>query len=71
MRKRSILLLTGLVVLVASLVIGPSATATTDRPSAGTVTIIHDQEPGILNNFLAEGNGYTVSLVMNPIPAVL
>ncbi len=37
MRKRSILLLTGLVVLVASLVIGPSATATTDRPSAGTV----------------------------------
>lgn len=69
MRKRSILLLTGLVVLVASLVIGPSATATTDRPSAGTVTIIHDQEPGILNNYLAEGNGYTVSLVMNPILA--
>ena len=69
MRKRSLLLLTGLIALVGSLVIGPAATATTEGASAGTVVIVHDQEPGILNNFLSEGNGYTVSLVMNPILA--
>jgi peptide/nickel transport system substrate-binding protein len=69
MRKRSLLLLTGLVVLVGSLVIGPAATATTEGASAGTVVIVHDQEPGIINNFLSEGNGYTVSLFMNTILA--
>ncbi|CAN5250276.1 peptide ABC transporter substrate-binding protein [soil metagenome] len=69
MRKRSLLLLTGLIALVGSLVIGPAATATTDGASAGTVVIVHDQEPGILNNFLSEGNGYTVALVMNTILA--
>ena len=69
MSKRSLLLLTGLIALVGSLVVGPSATATTEGASAGTVVIIHDQEPGILNNFLSEGNGYTVALVMNPILA--
>lgn len=69
MRKRTFLLLTALIVLVGSLVIGPSATATTERASAGTVTIIHDQEPGILNPFLSEGNGYTVSLALNKILA--
>ena len=69
MRKRSLLLVVGAFVLVASLVVGPSATATTERASAGTVVIVHDQEPGILNNFLSEGNGYTVSLVMNTILA--
>jgi peptide/nickel transport system substrate-binding protein len=69
MRKRSLLLLTGVFVLVASLVVGPSATAKSEGASAGTVVIIHDQEPGILNNFLSEGNGYTVSLVMNTILA--
>ena len=69
MRKRSLLLLTGLVALVGSLVIGPAATATTESASAGTVVIVHDQEPGIINNFLSEGNGYTVSLFMNTILA--
>jgi peptide/nickel transport system substrate-binding protein len=69
MRKRSLLLVTGALALLASLVVGPSATATTERASAGTVVIVHDQEPGILNNFLSEGNGYTVSLVMNTILA--
>jgi peptide/nickel transport system substrate-binding protein len=69
MRKRSLLLLTGMFVLVASLVVGPSATAKSEGASAGTVVIVHDQEPGILNNFLSEGNGYTVSLVMNTILA--
>ena len=70
MRKRSLLLLTGLVALVASLVIGPAATATTEGASAGTVVIVHDQEPAAsLNNFISEGNGYTNSLVMNLILA--
>jgi len=69
MRKRSMLLLGAVLAITASLVIGPSATATTEGASAGTVVIVHDQEPGILNNFLAEGNGYTVSLVMNTILA--
>ena len=69
MRKRSLLLLTGAFVLVASLVVGPSATAKPERASAGTVVIIHDQEPGILNPFLSEGNGYTVSLALNKILA--
>jgi peptide/nickel transport system substrate-binding protein len=69
MRKRSMLLLGAVLAMTASLVIGPSATATTEGASAGTVVIVHDQEPGILNNFLAEGNGYTVSLVMNTILA--
>jgi glutathione transport system substrate-binding protein len=67
MRKRSLLLLTGVIVLVASLVVGPSATAKPKAASAGTVVIIHDQEPGILNPFLSEGNGYTVSLALNKI----
>jgi peptide/nickel transport system substrate-binding protein len=67
MHKRSILLLIGVLAIIASLVIGPSATATTDKVTAGTVVIIHDQEPGILNNFLQEGNGYTVALMFNPI----
>ena len=69
MRKRSLLLLTGVIALVASLVVGPSATAKSEGVSAGTVVIVHDQEPGILNNFLSEGNGYTVSMVMNTILA--
>jgi len=69
MRKRSLLLVVGAFVLIASLVVGPSATATTERATAGTVVIVHDQEPGILNNYLSEGNGYTVSLVMNTILA--
>ena len=67
MRKRSILLLGGAVAIIASLVIGPAATAGPERASAGTAVIIHDQEPGILNPFLSEGNGYTVALVMNKI----
>jgi peptide/nickel transport system substrate-binding protein len=68
MRKRLLVLLCGLVA-VASLVMGSSATATGERASAGTAIIVHDQEPGILNFFLSEGNGYTNSLVMNPILA--
>jgi peptide/nickel transport system substrate-binding protein len=67
MRKRLLLLLCGLAAVAS--VLGPSATATEERASAGTAVIVHDQEPGILNPFLNEGNGYTNSLVMNPILA--
>src|SRR6476619_5148668 len=67
MRKRSILLLGGAVAIIASLVIGPAATAGPERASAGTAVIIHDQEPGILNPFLSEGNGYTNALITNKI----
>ena len=69
MHKRSILLLGGALAIVASLVVGPAATAGPERTSAGTVVVVHDQEPGILNPFLSEGNGYTVSLALNKILA--
>jgi peptide/nickel transport system substrate-binding protein len=70
MKKISLLPVCVALVIFASLAIGPAATATTEGTSAGTVVIVHDQEPGgTLNNFLSEGNGYTNSLVMNPILA--
>jgi peptide/nickel transport system substrate-binding protein len=69
MRKRSILLLTGAVALVASLIVGPAATAKSERQSAGTVIIGHDQEPVTLNFYITEGNAYTTSLAMNPVLA--
>jgi peptide/nickel transport system substrate-binding protein len=69
MKKRSILLVGAALAVVASFVVGP-ATATSTRASAGTVVIVHDQEPGAtLNNVISTGNGYTNSLVMNPILA--
>src|SRR5262245_12040790 len=56
MRKRSILLLAGALGLVASLVIGPAATAGPERASAGTVVLIHDQEPpNLQNNWVGNG----------------
>jgi peptide/nickel transport system substrate-binding protein len=69
MRKRSILLLTGAVALVASLIVGPAATAKSERQSAGTVIIGHDQEPVTLNTYITEGNAYTTSLAMNVVLA--
>jgi peptide/nickel transport system substrate-binding protein len=69
MRKRSILLVTGALALVASLVIGPAATAKPDQQSAGTVVIGHDQEPDILNPYLTAGNAYTTALAVNPVLA--
>ena len=68
MRKRSMLLLTGAVALVASLIVGPAATAKSERQSARTVIIGHDQEPVTLN-YITEGNAYTTSLAMNPVLA--
>ncbi len=69
MRKRSILLLVGAVALIASLIVGPAATAKPEATSAGTVIIGHDQEPVTLNNLITEGNAYTTSLVTNTVLA--
>jgi peptide/nickel transport system substrate-binding protein len=69
MRKRSMLLVAGAVALVASLIVGPAATAKSERQSAGTVIIGHDQEPVTLNFYITEGNAYTTSLAMNPVLA--
>lgn len=69
MRKRSILLVTGAVALVASLVIGPSATAKPERTLAGTVVIGHDQEPSTLNPFVTEGSNTPTPLAINPVLA--
>jgi peptide/nickel transport system substrate-binding protein len=69
MRKRSILLLAGAAALVASLIVGPAATAKPERQAAGTVVIGHDQEPVTLNNLITEGNAYTTSLVTNTVLA--
>ncbi len=69
MPKRSLLLLAGLVALVGSLVIGPSATATSERTAAGTVVFGHDQEPSTLNPFVTEGSNTPTPLAMNPVLA--
>jgi len=49
MRKRTILLLVGALAISASLVVGPAATATPERQTAGTVVFGADQEPNTLN----------------------
>ncbi len=46
MRKTSIVFLGGVLAIVASLVVGPAATAKSTGANAGTVVIVHDQEPG-------------------------
>jgi len=69
MRKRSILFVAGALALVASLVIGPSATAKPAQVSAGTVVIGHDQEPAVLNPYITAGNAYTTALAVNPVLA--
>ncbi|MDH4102977.1 MAG: peptide ABC transporter substrate-binding protein [Thermoleophilia bacterium] len=69
MRKRSMLVVAGAVALVASLIVGPAATAKSERQAAGTVVIGHDQEPVTLNNLITEGNAYTTSLVTNVVLA--
>jgi peptide/nickel transport system substrate-binding protein len=69
MRKRSILLVAGAAALIASLIVGPAATAKTDAASAGTVVIGHDQEPVTLNTYITEGNAYTTALAVNPVLA--
>jgi peptide/nickel transport system substrate-binding protein len=68
MRKRSILLVAGLFAIVASLVIGPGASATSERADQGsTVVFIHDQEPPNLQGPWVGNNLYATSLVLNNI----
>src|SRR5262245_19709038 len=67
MRKRSVLLLAGALAITASLVIGPAASAKSERTAAGTVVFIHEQEPAILNPFIEEGSLAATSIVVNPV----
>jgi ABC-type transport system substrate-binding protein len=69
MSKRSILLLAGAAALVASLVIGPAATAKSSRQSAGTVVFGHDQEPSTLNPFITDGSNTPTPLTINNVLA--
>lgn len=66
MRKRSLWLLASLA-LVASLVIGPGATASPQKATAGTVVFIHDQEPPNLQGPWVGNNLAATSLVLNNI----
>ena len=67
MRKRSLLLLAGAAAIVASLAVGPAATAGPEKASAGTVVFIHDQEPPSLRPSWTDNSLYATSLVMNNI----
>lgn len=67
MRKSSILLLVGALAISASLLVGPTATAGSDRASAGTVVFIHDQEPPNLQGPWVGNNLYATALVLNNI----
>ena len=66
MSKRSLWLLAGLV-LVASLIVGPGATASPAKTNAGTIVFIHDQEPPNLQGPWVGNNLYATSLVLNNI----
>ena len=67
MRKRSLLLLAGALAIVASLVVGPAATAGPEKASAGTVVFIHDQEPPNLRLDWVDNQLYATALVVNNI----
>jgi peptide/nickel transport system substrate-binding protein len=67
MRKRSLLLLAGAAAILASLVVGPAATAGPERAQAGTVVFIHDQEPPSLRGAWVDNQLYATSLVINNI----
>jgi peptide/nickel transport system substrate-binding protein len=67
MRKRSLLLVAVAAALVASLVVGPAATAKPQAASAGTVVFGADQEPNTLN-FMTDSM-YWMSIITNKIIA--
>jgi len=67
MRKTSIALLVGALVIAASLVVGPAASAKSESASAATVVFIHDQEPPNLQGPWVGNNLYATSLVLNNI----
>ncbi len=67
MTKRTLWLMPAVLIALGALVVGPAASAGSDRAAAGTVIFIHDQEPPNLNQGFV-GNGlYTTSLVVNNI----
>ena len=67
MRKTSIALLVGALVITASLIIGPAASAKSERANAATVVFIHDQEPPNLQGPWVGNNLYATQLVLNNI----
>ena len=67
MRKTSIVLLAGALAIVASLIVGPTATAGKTKASAATVVFIHDQEPPNLQGPWVGNNLYATQLVLNNI----
>ena len=70
MRKTSLLALVGVLAIVASLLIGPGASAQPAGPAkaaAGTVVFVHDQEPPNLQGPWVGNNLYATSLVLNNI----
>jgi peptide/nickel transport system substrate-binding protein len=70
MRKTSLLALVGVLAIIASLVIGPAASAKPAGPAkatAGTIVFIHDQEPPNLQGAWVGNNLYATSLVLNNI----
>jgi len=67
MRKRSLLLVAVAAAVVASLVVGPAATAKPQAASAGTVVFGADQEPNTLN-FMTDSM-YWMSIITNKIIA--
>jgi peptide/nickel transport system substrate-binding protein len=69
MSKRSIVLAVVAIAAIASLTVGSAASARSNSSAAGTVVMVHDQEPGIVNPFLSTGNGYVNSLTIGPVLA--
>ena len=69
MSTRSIVLLMGAIAAIASLTVGSAASAKSQGSAAGTVIMVHDQEPGIINPFLSTGNGYVNQLTIGPVLA--
>src|SRR5215208_217926 len=67
MRKSSLLVFVGAFAVAAALVIGPAASAKPTRVTAGTVVIIHDQEPPTLRGAWEDNNLLATSLVTNNI----
>jgi peptide/nickel transport system substrate-binding protein len=67
MRKSSMLALVGILAIAASLIVGPGASAQSERATAGTVVFLHDQEPPNLQGPWVGNNLYATSLVLNNI----
>jgi peptide/nickel transport system substrate-binding protein len=65
--RKPLVLVAGAAAIAASLVIGPAATAGPERTSAGTLVIIHDQEPPTLRADWEDNNLEATSLVTNNI----